>query len=159
MKSYMKYVKAHQTLVELAAILVKLPSPRTEFFNFLTRLTGLSPNTVKMVLCSTPSGTTLSQPLMKKVSKELNVPVETLFPANRAATGSLVSIHEDKSNQPLEYEELIEDILSLTKASRQAVISWIYGRHYPRPYSQRVIAELLNQPVAFLFPKRIDTSK
>lgn len=159
MKSYMKYVKAHQSLVELTAILVQLPSRRTDFFNFLTRLTGLPPNTVKMVLCSTSSGTTLSSPLMEKVSKTIGIPLEILFPANRAAKGSLVSIYAQQSSQPLEYSELIEDIRLITKASRRAVVSWIYGRHSPRSYSQRAIADLLCQPVASPFPKRIDPSK
>ena len=159
MKSYKKYVKAHRSLVELASILVVLPSRRTEFFNFVTRVTGLPPNTVKMVLCSTPSGVALSPSMMEKVAKAMAISLETLFPANRNANGSLVSIYSDLSHQSREYEELIYDLRRITESSRQAVISWLYGRNYPRPYSQRVIADFLGQPVISLFPDRDSSNK
>lgn len=45
MKRYAKYVKAHQSLVQLTEQLATLPSPRTKFFNSLLDLTNLAPNT------------------------------------------------------------------------------------------------------------------
>lgn len=154
MKSYMKYVRAQQSLVELTSVLVKLPSRRTEFFNFMIRVTGLPPNSLKMALCTTSSGATLSPKLRRKVAKALSIPEHTLFPEERLAPGSLVSIYAELSYQPYEYGELIEDLQKNTESSRQAVISWLYGRHYPREHSQRVISDLLGQPIISLFPVR-----
>lgn len=157
MKSYMKYVKNHLTLVKLTAILAKLPSRKTEFSNFLTRLTGLPPNTVKMILCSTTSGATLLLHLKQKETKAIGV----LWKLSSLLIVSLRALwfHSILNYLILEYKELIEDIGSRTEASRPAVISWIYGRHYPRSYSQLAIAELLEQPVSSLFPKRNDPRK
>lgn len=150
----MKYVNSRQTFVELSMLLAKLPSRRVEFFNFLTRVTGLPPNTIKMVLCTTPSGATLSASLMKKVAIAMNLPIEQLFPQERLSPESLVSIYAQQSYRPLEYDELIKDVRQAADASRQAVISWMYGRHYPRPHSQRAIASLLEQPIKILFPQK-----
>lgn len=159
MKSYLKFVRSHQSLVELAALLVELPSRRSSFFNFLVKETGLPPNTLKMVLCPTSSGVRLSATLAKKVSLALGLSEEVLFPMNRCAAKSLISLYAQQSYQSIEYEELVEDLRFLTGRSRQAVISWLYGRHSPRCYSQKIIGELLGQPVSSLFPKSHSSNK
>lgn len=154
MKRYAKYIKAHQSLKELSELLASLPSPRTRFFNYLVRVSGLSPNYLKMVLCSTPSGFKPGKLAMKKLSAALEVPEQVLFPTARLTPGSLVSLYLKLSNKPQEYNELIRDIRKATFASRSAVISWMYGRHTPKPVAQAIIAKLLGSSSSNLFPKR-----
>lgn len=91
MKRYAKYIKAHQSLKELSALLADLPSPRTRFFNYLMRETGLAPNTLKMVLCSTQSGINPGNLVKKRLSNSLSVSEKLLFPDDRNAKGSLVT--------------------------------------------------------------------
>ncbi len=154
MKRYAKYIKAHQSLIELSALLVNLPSPRTKFFNYIMGVTKLAPNTLKMVLCSTSSGINPGQKVMRRLSQLFKVPEKVLFPDNRLAAGSLVSLYIRQSNKPEEYNELICDICKATNASRKTVISWIYGRHTPKPHAQKVIALLLDSSILHLFPER-----
>lgn len=152
MKRYAKYVKAHQSLVQLTEQLATLPSPRTKFFNSLLDLTNLAPNTLKMVLCTTSSGITPGRNVKKQLAKELKVSDQALFPENRQITGSLVSMYIGLSNKSLEYDEFVKDICSITNAPRKTVISWIYGRRSPRLYAKKRIAALLGSPMSHLFP-------
>lgn len=157
MKRYAKYVKAHQSLTELCVLLVHLPSPRTRFFNYIMKVTDLAPNTLKMVLCTTPSGIKPGKTVIRKLSLMLKVPEKVLFPDTRLAEGSLVSLYTRQSQKPEEYNELIDDICKVTNASRKTVVSWMYGRHTPKPYAQSRIAVLLDSSISHLFPSRGDT--
>lgn len=154
MKRYAKYIKAHQSLKELGELLASLPSPRTRFFNYVMSESGLSPNYLKMVLCSTPSGFRPGKSVMRMLSAKLEVSEQVLFPKDRCSPGSLVSLYLKQSNKPQEYQELIEDIRKATCASRAAVISWMYGRHRPKPGAQFIIAKLLGSSISNLFPSR-----
>ncbi len=80
MKRYAKYVKAHQSLVQLTEQLATLPSPRTKFFNSLLDLTNLAPNTLKMVLCTTSSGITPGRNVKNSVQKNLRCLNKHCFP-------------------------------------------------------------------------------
>ena len=152
MKRYAKYIKAHQSLKELSALLADLPSPRTRFFNYLMRETGLAPNTLKMVLCSTQSGINPGNLVKKRLSNSLSVSEKLLFPDDRNAKGSLVNIYHNLFNKSFEYKELIDDICKATGASRKSVISWMYGRHSPKQYAKSRIAILLDSSMYHLFP-------
>ncbi|ROS87168.1 hypothetical protein EEL39_10400 [Muribaculaceae bacterium Isolate-080 (Janvier)] len=153
MKRYAKYIKAHQSLIELSELLASLPSPRTRFFNYIMSVSGLSPNYLKMVLCTTPSGHNPGKSVMRKLSIQLEVPEKVLFPPDRrVAPGSLVSLYLKQPNKPQEYNDLVDDIRKATFASRHAVISWMYGRHKPKPGAKIIIARLLGSSISNLFP-------
>lgn len=159
MKRYAKYVKAHQSLVQLCKQLVVLPSPRTRFFNYLLGLTHLSPNTLKMVLCTTSSGVNPGPKIRKLLSKHLMSPVHVLFPEHRQKSGSLVSIYSGLSNKSREYEDFVKDICMVTNSPRKTVITWIYGQRTPKIGDRRRIANLLGSSMSHLFPERELTDK
>ena len=152
MKRYAKYIKAHQSLIELSELLASLPSPRTRFFNYIVSASGLSPNYLKMILCATSSGKNPGKAAMTKLSLKLEVSVQVLFPKDRLSPGSLVSLYLNNSNKSQEYNELVEDIRKATLVSRSTVISWMYGRHRPKTCAKIIIARLLGSSVSNLFP-------
>ena len=90
---------------------------------------------------------------MRKLSIQLEVPEKVLFPPDRrVAPGSLVSLYLKQPNKPQEYNDLVDDIRKATFASRHAVISWMYGRHKPKPGAKIIIARLLGSSISNLFP-------
>lgn len=154
MKRYAKYVKAHQSLIELSVLLANLPSQRVRFFNYILEVTKLSPNTLKMVLCTTSSGINPGPSVIRRLSQKLKMAEKVLFPDNRLAEGSLVSLYINLSHQPEEYAEFVDDICKATNSSRKTVVSWLFGRHSPKPYAKSRIAALLDSSVDNLFPPR-----
>ena len=153
MKSYAKYVRPFQSFVEICGILANLPSPRALFFNNLISVTGLTPNYLKMVLCTTSSGQRPGRSTIHKISESLDMSEAMLFPEERLTEGSLVSIYISLPTSSKEYTELINDICEATHSSKSAVTSWIYGRHTPKPGAKTIIATLLGTSINQLFPK------
>lgn len=152
MKSYAKYIRPYQSFKELCGILANLPSPRTLFFNNLISITGLSPNYLKMVLCTTSSGQRPGRATIHKISEGLDMSEAMLFPESRLTEGSLVSIYISLPTSSKEYTEFINDICEVTHSSKSAVSGWIYGRHIPKPGAKNIIATLLGASINHLFP-------
>lgn len=153
MRSYAKYIQPNQSFVEFCGCLADLPSPRTLFFNHLMSITGLSPNYLKMVLCATSSGERPGRSVIERVSENLEISEVELFPEQRLAEGSLVSLYMSLPSSPVEYTELIKDICEVTHSSKNSVISWMYGRHTPRPGAKNIISTLLGKSIDQLFPQ------
>lgn len=139
-----------KTLFQIADELAELPTPRQRFFEFVVSASGLSPNTVRMNLCSKRSGKYPRFSTRVKISQAIGKPVEILFPEDRLQEGSLVWQYLDKSNKHIEYLQFIERLRVSTTREESTVRGWLSKKRVPEP-NRKSIAAALGLSIETLF--------
>ena len=139
-----------KTLFQIADELAELPTPRQRFFEFIVSASGLSPNTVRRILCATRSGTNPQSSTRVKISEAIGEPVDVLFPKDRCQEGSLVWEYYDHSNKHIEYAQFIEILRVSTDKEESTVRGWLSKRRVPESNRKR-IAVALKLPIETLF--------
>ena len=153
MKSYHAYINESDTFSYTMGKISQIPSPKQHFLCMLIRSLNVTPNYLRMILCSTSSGKTLSESNQIMVSKILQTSREVLFPSNPNSPGSLVNIYANLPNKSQEYTELLADIQKATGASYSSISKWATGKHKPSKWRRNAIANLLGRDVNVLFPE------
>lgn len=140
------------SLFEMADRIKAIPSPRKRFFHQLVITTGLSPNTVKMILCPTTSGIYPKKHIRHKIAEFMRMDVNQLFPADRTHTGSIVDVYLRLSPNGIEYQNFIF-LLSLATHSRQKTVrKWLKVRRVPMQGARTAIAQVMGVSISQLFP-------
>ena len=151
MNKIKQYISMPLSFFEMVDILSQLPSPRKKFFELIVNSTGLSPNTVTMVLSSTDNGFTPSEETRCKIAELLGCDVDELFPEQRNARGSLIHKYQALSSHKVEYQKFIRYIASVAEVSPATVKTWISKRRVPRLVVQRRIAKAMDRSIEKLF--------
>lgn len=140
------------SLFDMAEKISNIPSPRKRFFQLIVAVTRLSPNTVKMILCSTTTGIYPKQDIRNIISTSLGKEVGVLFPKNRTQAGSLVGIYLNLSPKKLEFHRFIDMLSECTGSSEKTIRKWLKARRIPRDLPMRKIAKAIGVSIAQLFP-------
>lgn len=141
------------SLYEIGDALSNLPAPRRQFFNKIVAVSGLSPNSVKMLLCSTQAGYVPGKTVRKKIAVAINRNESILFPEDRKQYGSIVYIYQNLSTQKTELQHFIKKVAQATRASPKTVRKWLKQRRVPSGYVRKRIAEAISMSIVQLFPQ------
>lgn len=140
------------SLFDMAERISNIPSPRKRFFQLIVAVTRLSPNTVKMILCSTTTGIYPKQDIRNRISATLGKEVGVLFPKNRTQAGSLIDIYLNLSPKKLEFHRFIDMLSECTGSSEKTIRKWFKARRIPGDLPMRKIAKAIGVSIAQLFP-------
>lgn len=138
-------------LFEMADRIRKIPSPRKRLFQLIVTASGLAPNTVKMVLCSTSSGSYPKEEICKRIAKALNTDIKVLFPTDRLQAGSIVNVYLRCSPKNIDYHRFVGMLSDATCASRKTVMKWLKARRIPPKYAKYAIAEVIGVSISQIF--------
>lgn len=152
MKDIEKYLRLPLTLFEIGDVLAALPSPRKRFFHHIISVSGLSPNTVKMILCYSDAGIYPSIYVQRKIAKALKGDISTLFPEKRTQENSIADIYQKLSSKRTEYEQFLILLSTATDTHIKTVKKWLSKRSVPKAYNQRRIARVIGVSIHKLFP-------
>lgn len=147
-----KYLRMPLTLFEMGEMISNLPSPRKRFFQIILAVSGLSPNTVKMILCSTQTGIYPRVAVCKKIAKALGKDESVLFPSERIQSGSLVDTYRQLSAKKVEMHQFIDLLSTATRASPKTVRKWLKRQKVPSNVARRDIAKVIGASIEQLFP-------
>lgn len=153
MNTLEKYLRMPLSLYEIGDVLTTLPSPRKQLFNLLVAVTGLAPNTVKMILCSTKAGFIPPRETCRKIAKALCKSEEALFPEDRTQKGSLVDLYTSLSAKKVELHQFVNMISISTRASPKTVRKWLKQRRVPGRTARKDIARAIGVSIVKLFPQ------
>lgn len=140
------------SLFEMADEIRDIPSPRKRFFQFIVVVTGLTPNTVKMILCSTSAGIYPKKDIRNKIAKALGTDALILFPEKRRQVGSIVSIYSGLSPKKVDFHRFIELLSETTGSSVKTVRKWLKARRVPANFAKKEIAKVIGVSIVQLFP-------
>lgn len=147
-----KYLRMPMSLYAIGDALTTLPSPRKRLFNLILSATGLKPNTVKMILCSTDSGYTPSAEVKRSISRALGKSAEMLFPEDRRRAGSLVDLYKKRSSKKLELHLFLNLLSKPARASPKTVRRWLVERRVPDTEIREDISKVIGVSILQLFP-------
>lgn len=145
------------SLFEMADEIRDIPSPRKRFFQFIVAVTGLTPNTVKMILCSTSAGIYPKEDIRNKIVKALGTDVRILFPEKRRQPGSIVSIYSGLSSKKVDFHRFIGLLSETTGSSVKTVRKWLKARRVPGNFAKKEIARVIGVSIVQLFPRHDGT--
>lgn len=152
--NYSKFIKPQQSFSDLVRVLSAQPSPKAVFFQRLLEALDVSPVTLRMLLCTTPTGLEMSPSRQIAIEELLNIPARVLFPAKRMAKGSLIDMYMRLSRQPEPYEDFIKEVCQNVGVRRCTVMRWAAGSHRPSITRQNMLAKILNANIEDLFPEQ-----
>lgn len=139
------------SLFEMADRIKNIPSPRKRLFQLIVTVSGLAPNTVKMILCSTSSGSYPKEEICKRIAKALNTDIKVLFPTDRLQAGSIVNVYLRLSSKKTDYHRFVGMLSNATCASRKTVMKWLKARRIPQKYAKYAIAEAIGVSISQIF--------
>lgn len=145
------------SLFEMADEIRDIPSPRKRFFQFIVAVSGLTPNTVKMILCSTSVGIYPKEDIRNKIAKALGTDVRILFPEKRRQSGSIVSIYSGLSSKKVDFHRFIRLLSETTGSSVKTVRKWLKARRVPGNFAKKEIARVIGVSIIQLFPRHEGT--
>lgn len=152
-KNYLEnFLRMPLSLFEMADRIRDIPSPRKRFFQLVITISGLTPNTVKMILCPTSSGIYPKEHIRKKIASSMKMDVNKLFPADRLQSGSIVDIYIQLSSKRMEYHSFIYLLAEASHTKQKTVKKWLKARRVPASSVQYAIAQVIGVSISQLFP-------
>lgn len=152
MNSLEKTLRMPLSLFEMADRIKDIPSPRKTLFHQLVIASGLAPNTVKMILCSTKSGLYPKRSVRKRIAKAMNRDVKILFPDDRLQKGSIVNVYSCLPSKNGDFQRFVRLLSEATHSSRTTVMRWLKTRRISSEYARKAIAEAIGVSISQLFP-------
>lgn len=146
------FLRMPLSLFEMADRIKVIPSPRKRLFHQLVTTTGLSPNTVKMILCPTTSGIYPKKRIRHKIAEFMGMDVNQLFPADRTQTGSIVDVYLRLSPNGIEFKNFIFLLSLATHSKQKTVRKWLKARKVPMQGARIAIAQVIGVSISQLFP-------
>ena len=153
MNTLEKYLRMPLSLYEIGDMLTNLPTPRRRLFNLIVAVTGLTPNTVRMILSPTPNGYIPSSEIKRKIAKALRKDVNTLFPENRRQSGSIFELSSALPAKKIEFHQFIDLLSRITKAAPKTVRKWLSQNKVPKKGIRKDIARTIGVSIIQLFPE------
>lgn len=146
------FLRMPLSLFELADRIRDMPSPRKRLFQFVVTISGLSPNTVKMILCSSSSGIYPNKHICERIAAFMKVDVNRLFPADRQQRGSIVDIYSNLPKKNMEYLRFVNLLCEVSHSRRKTVKKWLKARRVPKSSARYAIAQVIGVSISQLFP-------
>ena len=152
MNTLEKYLRMPLSLYEIGDVLTNLPTPRRRLFNIIVAVSGLTPNTVRMILSPTPGGYMPPPEIRSKIAKALKRDVDILFPEDRRQSGSLFELYSGLPAKKIELHQFIDLLSRSTRAAPKTVHKWLRQNKVPKKGSRIDIARAIGVPINQLFP-------
>lgn len=149
------YLRMPLSLFEMADKIKSIPSPKRSFFQCIVSISGLTPNTVKMILCHTPSAFYPNEDICRQIAKSLKIDVGKLFPLNRLQSGSIADLYFHISSKGTEYHKFIVLLSEATHSKPKTVKKWLKSRRVPTRAAQYAIAQAIGVSISQLFPQEV----
>lgn len=146
------FLRMPLSLFELADRIRDIPSPRKRLFQLVVTISGLTPNTVKMILSPSSSGIYPSEHIRERIAAFMKMDVNRLFPANRQQRGSIVDIYLHLPKKNIEYLRFVNLLCEASHSHRKTVKKWLKVRNVPRSSARYKIAEFIGVSISQLFP-------
>lgn len=140
------------SLYKMGDIVDRISSPRRQLFQLIVKVSGLTPNTVKMILCATSAGMNPREEICKKIARQLGRNADTLFPEVRGQPGSLVYLYQHLPGYKVEKKTLIDLLSQATGVKAKTVKEWLKNRRVPSYLARYRIAEAIGVSIVQLFP-------
>ena len=122
------YIDDAMSLYEIGKLLKALPSPRRQFFDNIVAVSGLSPNSVKMMLSSTVQGYIPRKEIREKIATNLGKDVDELFSDDRKNESSLYSLYIRLKARKVEYNEFVHILSKATGVTPKTVTKWLANK-------------------------------
>ncbi len=152
MNALEKILRMPLSLFEMADRIRDIPTPRKRFFQLVVAASGLAPNTVKMILCSTRAGIYPGERIRKRIALALKKDVNALFPADRLQAGSIADVYSGLPSKKIDYHRFVCLLSDATHLSRKTVWKWLKIRRVPTNSAKARIAGLIGVSITQLFP-------
>lgn len=146
------FLRMPLSLFELADRIKDIPSPRKRLFQLVVTISGLTPNTVKMILSPSSSGIYPSEPIRERIAAFMKVDVNRLFPADRQQRGSIVDIYSNLPQKNIEYLRFVNLLCEVSHSRRKTVKKWLRTRRVPKSSARYAIAQVIGVSISQLFP-------
>lgn len=146
------FLRMPLSLFELADRIRDIPSPRKRLFQLIVTISGLTPNTVKMILSPSSSGIYPSEHVRERIAAFMKMDVNRLFPTNRQQRGSIVDIYLHLPKKNIEYLRFVNLLCETSHSHRKTVKKWLKVRNVPRSSVRYKIAEFIGVSISQLFP-------
>lgn len=146
------FLRMPLSLFELADRIRDMPSPRKRLFQFVVTISGLSPNTVKMILCSSSSGIYPNKHICERIAAFMNMDINRLFPADRQQSGSIIDIYSHLPKKNMEYLRFVNLLCEVSHSRRKTVKKWLKARRVPKSSARYAIAQVIGVSISQLFP-------
>ena len=146
------FLRMPLSLFELADRIRDIPSPRKRLFQLIVTISGLTPNTVKMILSPSSSGIYPSEHIRVRIAAFMQMDDNRLFPANRQQRGSIVDIYLHLPKKNIEYLRFVNLLCEASHSHRKTVKKWLKVRNVPRSSVRYKIAEFIGVSISQLFP-------
>lgn len=151
MEALEKTLRMPLSLFEMADRIRTMPSPRKKLFQQIVAASGLSPNTVKMLLC--PSSSFYPKDSVRRlIAKAMKGEVKDLFPGDRLQAGSIANVYSCLPSRNIDYLTFVDLLAHITRSSKQTVQKWLKTRRVPSKYAREAIAEFIGVSNLQLFP-------
>lgn len=150
-----EYLRMPLSLFEMADKIKSIPSPKRSFFQRIVSISGLTPNTVKMILCHTPSVFYPNEDICRQIAKSLKMDASKLFPLDRLQSGSLADIYFHISSKRTEYQKFIVLLSEAAHSKPKTVRKWLKSRRVPTSTAQYAIAQVIGVSISQLFPQEV----
>lgn len=141
------------SLFELADEIRNIPSPRKRLFQLVVMISGLAPNTVKMILSPSSSGIYPSGHICERIAAFMKMDINRLFPANRQQSGSIVDIYSHLPKKNIEYHRFVNLLCEASHSRRKTVKKWLKARRVPKSSARYAIARVIGVSISQLFPR------
>lgn len=146
------FLRMSLSLYEMADRIRDIPSPRKKLFQLVVTISGLAPNTVKMILSPSSSGIYPSEHICESIAAFMNMDINRLFPADRKQKGSIIDIYAHLPKRNIEYLEFVNLLCEASHTRRKTVKKWLKARRVPKSSARSAIAQIIGVSISQLFP-------
>lgn len=146
------FLRMPLSLFELADRIRDIPSPRKRLFQLVVTISGLTPNTVKMILCPSSSGIYPSEKICERIADFMKMDINRLFPSDRQQSGSIVDIYFRLPSRNIDYLRFVNLLCEASHSSQKTVKKWLKARKVPRSSVRYAIAKVIGVSISQLFP-------
>lgn len=146
------FLRMPLSLFEMADRIRDMPSPRKKLFQLVVTISGLAPNTVKMIFSPSSSGIYPSEHICERIAAFMNMDINRLFPTDRQRKGSIIDIYSHLPKRNIEYLRFVNLLCEASHARRKTVKKWLKTRRVPKSSARYAIAQVIGVSISQLFP-------